>query len=79
MGSTKDCEGLQGAAGTMEGNGTPQQLYRGMGSRRGLKVPQGTMVLRHMERVGHGLLKVSPGPAMLYPSMPCGWVNPETA
>jgi hypothetical protein len=26
-----------------------------------------------MARGGHGLPKVSLGPAMLYPSMPCGW------
>jgi hypothetical protein len=29
-----------------------------------------------MARGGHGLPKVSPGPAMLYPSTPCGWVTP---
>jgi hypothetical protein len=32
-----------------------------------------------MERGGHGLPKVSPGPAMLYLSMPCGWAIPKTA
>jgi hypothetical protein len=29
----------------------------------------------HMERGGHGLLKVSPAPAVQYPSMPCGKVG----
>jgi hypothetical protein len=32
-----------------------------------------------MARGGHGLPKVSPGPAMPYPSTPCGWTTPETA
>jgi hypothetical protein len=32
-----------------------------------------------MVRGGHGLPKVSPGPAMPYPSMPCRWATPETA
>jgi hypothetical protein len=27
----------------------------------------------------HGLPKVSPGPALPYPSMPCGRATPETA
>jgi hypothetical protein len=30
-----------------------------------------------MARGGHGLLKVSPGPAMPDPSTPCGWATPE--
>jgi hypothetical protein len=32
-----------------------------------------------MARSGHGLLKVSPGSAMPYPSTPCGRTAPETA
>jgi hypothetical protein len=32
-----------------------------------------------MARCGHGLPKVSPGPAKPYPSMPWGRVTPETA
>jgi hypothetical protein len=32
-----------------------------------------------MARGGLGLPKVSPGPAMPYPSMPCGRVTPEKA
>jgi hypothetical protein len=32
-----------------------------------------------MARGGHGLPKVSPGPAMIYPSTPSGWATPETA
>jgi hypothetical protein len=32
-----------------------------------------------MARGGHGLPKVSPGPVMPFPSMPCGWATPETA
>jgi hypothetical protein len=32
-----------------------------------------------MARGGHGLPKVSPGPAMPYPSTPCGRVTRETA
>jgi hypothetical protein len=32
-----------------------------------------------MARGGHGLLKVSQGPAMPYPSIPCGRANPETS
>jgi hypothetical protein len=67
------------AAGTMEVNMTPQRFSGGMGSRRGLKGPQETMILSRMERSDHGLPKVSPGPAMPYPSTPCAWVNPETA
>jgi hypothetical protein len=70
-GGTKDCEGLHRVAGTMEGNWTPHQFFGGMGSCRGLKGPQGTMVLICMERGDHGLPKVSPGPAMPYPSTPC--------
>jgi hypothetical protein len=31
-----------------------------------------------MARGGHGLPKVSPGPAMPYPSTPCGWSTTET-
>jgi hypothetical protein len=32
-----------------------------------------------MGRGDHGLPKVSPGPTMPYPSMPCGRASPETA
>jgi hypothetical protein len=32
-----------------------------------------------MARGGHGLPKVSPRPAIPYPSTPCGWAIPETA
>jgi hypothetical protein len=32
-----------------------------------------------MTRGGHGHLKLSSGPAMPNPSMPCGWVTPEMA
>jgi hypothetical protein len=32
-----------------------------------------------MVRGGHGLHKVSCGPAMPYSSTPCGWATPETA
>jgi hypothetical protein len=32
-----------------------------------------------MEKGGHGLSKVSPGPAMPYPSTPCRLATPETA
>jgi hypothetical protein len=32
-----------------------------------------------MARGGHGLPKVSPVPAMPYPSLPCGWATTETA
>jgi hypothetical protein len=32
-----------------------------------------------MARGGHGLLKVSSGPAMPYPSTPCGRATPETS
>ena len=32
-----------------------------------------------MARGGHGLPKVSPGPAMPDPSTPCGRATPETA
>jgi hypothetical protein len=60
MGGTKDCEGLQRAAGTIEGNRTSKRFFWGMGSRRGPRGPQGNMVLRRMERGGHGLPKVSP-------------------
>jgi hypothetical protein len=34
---------------------------------------------RRMARGGHGLPKVSPGPAMPYLSMPCGRATPKTA
>jgi hypothetical protein len=33
---------------------------------------------RRMARGGHGLPKVSPAPAMPYPSMPYGQATPET-
>jgi hypothetical protein len=78
-GRTKDCEGLQRAAGTMKGNRTSQQFFGGMGSSKGLKGPQETMGHRHMARGGHGLPKVLSGPAMPEPSMPCGRATPETA
>jgi hypothetical protein len=32
-----------------------------------------------MAKGGYGLHKVLPGPAMPYPSTPCGWSTPETA
>ena len=32
-----------------------------------------------MARGGHGLPKVSPGPAMPNQSIPCGWATPKTA
>jgi hypothetical protein len=32
-----------------------------------------------MARGGHGLHKVSGGPAIPYPSTPCKWATPETA
>jgi hypothetical protein len=32
-----------------------------------------------MARGGHGLSKVSPGPAMPYPNMPCRWDTPKRA
>jgi hypothetical protein len=79
MGGMKDCEGLQRAAGTMEGNGTSKRFSGGMGVAQASKGHKGTMLLIRMERGGHGLPKVSPVPAMPYPSTPCGWVNPETA
>jgi hypothetical protein len=34
---------------------------------------------KHMVRGGHRLPKVSPGPAMPYPSTPCGRATPQTA
>jgi hypothetical protein len=64
QGGTKDYEGLQRAAGIMEGNRTSQRFSGGMGSRRGLKGPKGTMGYRHRGRGGHGLPKISSGPAM---------------
>jgi hypothetical protein len=45
-------------AGTMESNRTPQRFSGGMGSRRGLKGPQETMMISHMERGSHGRPKV---------------------
>jgi hypothetical protein len=38
-----------------------------------------TMAHGRMARGGLGLPKDSSGPAMPYPSMPCGRANPETA
>jgi hypothetical protein len=39
----------------------------------------GGEIHRQMATGGYGLPKVSPGPALSYPSTPCGWATPETA
>jgi hypothetical protein len=49
----------------------PLHSQRGGGEIEGGTVAVSVETCGHMARGGHGLPKVSPGPAMLYPSKPC--------